>query len=101
MKTTGEIIREQRKTKGLLLRQVAARLDIDIAILSKIERSERKASREQIVKLADILDLDKNNLLVQYFSENIAYEIAHDDLANQALKVAEKKVKYLKARKNK
>ena len=55
----------------------------------------------QIAKLADILDLNKDNLLIQYLSENIAYEIADDDLANQALKVAEKKVKYLKAHKSK
>jgi HTH-type transcriptional regulator, competence development regulator len=96
LKTTGEIIREQREQKGLLLRQVAAQLDIDVAILSKIERSERKATRVQIAQLADILLLDKDNLLIQYLSENIAYEIADDDLANEALKVAEKKVKYLK-----
>ena len=96
MKTTGEIIRNQRETKGLLLRQVAAKLDIDTAILSKIERGERKATREQIAKLADILDLKKDDLLIQYLSENIAYEIADDDLAKQALKVAEKKVDYIK-----
>ncbi|PIV94862.1 MAG: transcriptional regulator, partial [Flavobacteriaceae bacterium CG17_big_fil_post_rev_8_21_14_2_50_33_15] len=34
-KTTGEILREKREKKGLLLRQVAALLDIDTAILSK------------------------------------------------------------------
>lgn len=96
LKTTGEIIREQREAKGLLLRQVAAKLDIDTAILSKIERGERKATREQIVSLADILDLKKDDLLIQYLSENIAYEIADDDLAKQALKVAEKKVEYIK-----
>jgi len=96
LKTTGEIIREQREKKELLIRQVAAQLDIDTAILSKIERGERKATREQIVKLAGILNLDKDNLLIQYMSENIAYEIADDDLAKQALKVAEKRVDYIK-----
>lgn len=99
MKTTGEIIREQRETKGLLLRQVAAKLDIDTAILSKIERSERKATRIQIANLAEILDLNKDELLIQYLSENIAYEIADDEFANQALKVAEVKVEYLKSHK--
>lgn len=99
LKTTGEIIREQREVKGLLLRQVAAQLDIDVAILSKIERGERKATREQIAKLADILKLNKDNLLIQYLSEKIAYEIADDDLANEALKVAEERVEYLKAHK--
>jgi transcriptional regulator with XRE-family HTH domain len=100
LKTTGEIIREQRETKGLLLRQVAAKLDIDTAILSKIERSERKATRIQIANLAEILDLNRDELLIQYLSENIAYEIADDEFANQALKVAEVKVEYLKSHKS-
>ena len=96
MKTTGEIIREQREKKGLLLRQLAAQLDIDAAILSKIERGDRKATREQILKIANILDLNKNELLIQYLSENIAYELADEDNAIQALKVAEKRVDFIK-----
>lgn len=68
-KSTGEILRENREKKGLLLRQVAAQLDIDTAILSKIERSERKATKEQIIKLAGILDLNEEDLLVHYLSE--------------------------------
>ena len=101
MKTTGEIIREQREAKGLLLRQVAGQLDVDVAILSKIERSERTATRQQVIKLAEILKLNEDNLLIQYLSEKIAYEIADEDLANEALKVAEERVAYLKANKKK
>ena len=96
MKTTGEIIREKREAKGLLLRQVAAQLDIDTAIISKIERGERKATREQISHIATILDIDKEYLLIQYLSEKIAYEIAGDDFAKQTLKVAESKIEYIK-----
>ena len=94
-KSTGEILREKREEKGLLLRQVAAKLDIDTAILSKIERSERKASKEQIIKLAKILDLKEENLLVQYLSEKILYEIKNEELGQKALKVAEKRMKYI------
>lgn len=94
LKTTGEIIREKREKKGLLLRHVSAQLDIDTAILSKIERGERKATRDQITKLADILELDKESLLIQYLSEKILYEIQDEDLGIQALKVAEKTIKY-------
>ena len=94
MKTTAEIIREKRKKKGLLLRHVSAQLDIDTAILSKIERGERKATREQIIKLADILELDKESLLIQYLSEKILYEIQDEELGIKALKVAEKTIKY-------
>ena len=94
-KTTGEILREKREEKGLLLRHVSAKLDIDTAILSKIERSERKATKEQILKLAEILDLNKDDLLVQYLSERILYEIKGEKLGSKALEVAERKMKYI------
>lgn len=97
--TTGEIIRENREKKGLLLRQVAAILDIDTAILSKIERGERKATKVQIFKLANIFDLNEKELLIHYLSEKIAYELADEDVASQTLKVAEEKVEYLKSHK--
>ena len=99
LKTTGEIIREQREKKGMLLRHLAAQLDIDPAILSKIERSDRRATREQIIKLAEILELDKDELLIQYLSERIAYDLADEDNFKQALKVAEKRVNYIKQKK--
>ena len=46
-KLVGELLREKREEKGLLLRHVSAEFDIDTAILSKIERSERKATKDQ------------------------------------------------------
>ena len=97
METVGQIIRAKRESLGLLLRQVASYLDIDQAILSKIERNERKPTRDNIIKLAEILNLDKEDLLVQFISEKIAYEIAYEDCASKVLEVAEQKVKYLKS----
>lgn len=99
IKTTGELLRESREKKGLLLRQVAALLDIDTAILSKVERGERKANKEQIVKLAGILDLNKDELLVHYLSEKIAYELMDEEVASKTLKVAEERIKYHKQHK--
>ncbi|MGG5570625.1 helix-turn-helix domain-containing protein [Myroides odoratimimus] len=99
--TLGEFIREARESKGLLLRHVCAELDIDTAILSKIERSERKATKEQIIKLAEILDLNKENLLVQYLSEKILFEIKDEELGEKALKVAEQQIKYINKQNNK
>lgn len=82
---------------GLLLRKVASHLDIDQAILSKIERSERKPTKNNIIKLAEILKLDKEDLLVQFISEKIAYEIANEDCAIRVLEVAEQKIKLIKS----
>lgn len=78
----------------MLLRHVSALLDIDIAILSKIERGARKASREQIEKLSEILELDKEQLIIQFLTEKILYEIKDEDLGLKALKVAERSFKY-------
>jgi len=97
LKTTGEIIRQERESKGLLLRQVAAYLNIDQAILSKIERNERKPTKVHIIKLAEFLKLDKDELIVQFMSDKIAYEIADEECAKRVLRVAEKKVNYLKS----
>lgn len=97
METIGQIIRTKRESLGLYLRQVAAYLDIDQAILSKIERNERKLTKGNIVKLAEILELDKEELLVQFMSDKIAYEIADEDCADRVLKVAETKINYLKS----
>ena len=97
----GEIIRNRREEKGMLLRQLAAMVDVDTAILSKIERGERKARREQIHKIAKALGLDEENLLIEYLSENIAYEILEEKKAKDVLKVAERKIDYLRNQNNK
>jgi len=96
METIGQIIRNKRESLGLLLRQVAASLDIDPAILSKIERNERKPNKELIIKLSVTLDIDKEELLAQYISDKIAYDIADENCADRVLKLAEEKVQYLK-----
>ncbi len=56
MNTFGEYIRKSREELGLPLRKVAAALDIDTSILSKIERNERRATVEMIPILAKSLD---------------------------------------------
>ena len=97
METVGQIIRAKRETLGLLLRQVSAYVDVDPAILSKIERNERKPNKELILKIAEILQLEKQELLIQFMSDKIAYEIADEDCASRVLKVAEEKIEYIKS----
>ena len=95
MKTTGQILRGKRKELGLLLRQVSAFVDIDQAILSKIERNERKPTKEILIKLAKVLKLDEDELLLQFISDKIAYEIANENCPDKVLRLTEKKIVYL------
>ena len=75
---------------------VAAFLDIDPAIMSRIERGQRKASREQVIKLAKYFNIDENELLVEWLSDKVVYELADEQNAMAALKVAEEKIQYKK-----
>lgn len=99
--TIGEKLRHIREEKELPLRKVAALLDIDVAILSKMERGERRITKEVVLKLANIYDYNADDLLISFLSDKILYEIQDEDLGIEALKVAEEKAKYIKANRKK
>ena len=94
MDNLGETIRKLREDKGLPLRTVAAFLDIDQAILSKVERGQRKISRDQVVRLAQYFQVKEETLLVSWLSDKLVYEVEGEQMALQALQVAEEKIKY-------
>lgn len=96
MKSLGNTIRELRENKQIPLRVVAAFLDIDPAIMSRIERNQRKASRDQVVKLAEYFNIEENDLLITWLSDKILYAVANEHFALKALQVAEEKIKYNK-----
>lgn len=95
MLSIGEQIRKLRENEGLPLRKVAAELDIDQSILSKIERGERKASKDQIIQIARIFNVEEKVLLINYLSDRVLYDLKDEDFASDALKVAEMKIKYM------
>ena len=96
MQSIGNTLRKLREEKQLPLRKVAAMLDIDTSLLSKIERNERRANREQVIALAKIYEVKESQLLVEYFSDIVAYEISDEESTKQILQVAEEKIKYIK-----
>ncbi len=98
LKTIGIILRELREEKGLLLREVGAKLSLDPTILSKIERDERMPTREQVKALSDFYKEQKNEVIIAWLSDKLAYEVQDEDLALEAMKVAEEKVKYNKTK---
>jgi predicted nucleotidyltransferase len=95
MKDFGTMIRELREERKLPLRVVSAHLDIDQAILSKIERGQRRASRELVDKLAIFFETNKDDLMLAWLSDKIVYEVEEEELAVQALQLAEDKLNYM------
>lgn len=89
-------IKRLRKEKGVPLRVVAAFLDIDQAILSKLENGKRIANREIIVKLAGYYNINEKDLTVSWLSDKLINEIDNEELAIEAFRVAEEKIAYRK-----
>ena len=99
MDSLGNRIKQLREQQQLPLRTVAAFLDIDQAVLSKIEHGHRKATREQVLQLAKYFKADEDELIVAWLSDKLANEVQDENLAKQALKAAEKKVDNFKKKK--
>lgn len=95
MENLGEKIRKLREAKKLPLRTVAAYLDLDQAILSKIERGQRNASRAQILMLAKYFKVKENELLISWLSDKLVRELSDESFGLEALKLAEEKVEYI------
>jgi len=91
----GTTVRRLRKERGLLLREVAALLEVDPSFLSRIEKNVKSAAKEHVVRLACILGADENDLMIAYLSDKILYELKGEKLAKEAISIAEKKMEYL------
>jgi transcriptional regulator with XRE-family HTH domain len=94
MSTLGLKLRELREQAGLSLRKAAMQVDIDVAILSKMERGERKFSKELVLKLANLYHANADKLIIDFLSEKVLYELEDEDFGLEALKVAEKQIRY-------
>jgi predicted nucleotidyltransferase len=92
--TIGDMLRRLRVESKLPLRKVAALVDVDVAILSKMERGERRLTKAMVQKLAKLYKQDADELLVLYLRDKVLNEVGDDHLALKVLHVAENAVIY-------
>lgn len=95
MELLGTTIRNLRTQRKLPLRSVASRLKMDTSFLSKIERNERRPTKEQIINIANLFGCDEKELLVNYLSDKLAYQVSDEPFAIEVLRAAEEKIEYL------
>jgi len=84
----GNKIRELREGNNILLRQLAAQLDMDTAMLSKMERGERFFKKEDIMSLSKIFNQSSKELLVLWLADKILKTIDADEYQLEALQLA-------------
>jgi len=88
METLGAAIKQLREEQNIQLRKVAAYIDIDQAILSKIEHGIRRPKREQVIELAKFFKVDEKPLLIKWLAEKILEELNGDKFSIEALSLA-------------
>jgi transcriptional regulator with XRE-family HTH domain len=100
-KTFGETVKKLREEQNLPLREVAEALSIDTSMLGKIEKNNRKPTKQLIEKFAKYFKVSDKDLMIAFLSDAVAYQIMdEEDLSSEVFKVAEKKVKYWKTKKS-
>lgn len=95
MNKFGDLIRSKREEKEMLLRHLSAELDMDTAMLSKIERGEKTAKREHVEQLANLFKIDYNELFSLWLADQVVQLVENEEQALQALKIAAKELQQL------
>lgn len=95
----GQYIRSLRKENNLTLTQLAAKLELDSANLSKIENGKRNFDEKKIDLLCSIFRLDKKQIEKELVSEKIVKSVYNYNASEEILMLAESKLKYYKASK--
>ena len=86
------LLKSAREEKGLKTREVAQLLGIDQALISKFENGSRKPTKDQVVKLASLLGIDFETLMVAWLKEKILYEIGQDEFALKAMNMVREEI---------
>ena len=88
----GDKIRELRESKEILLRQLAAQLDMDTALLSKMERGDRFFRKEDILSLSEIFNQPEKELLTIWLADKVLHTINEEDYQREAIQLALKQL---------
>lgn len=88
------LLRQSREANHRTLREVAEHLGVDISLVSKWERGERKPNREEVTRLARYLKADPEAWVVAWLRDTVVYLLGDDELALQAVQAAEAQVAY-------
>ena len=88
-----EQIKQLREQLQLPQRKLAEALDIDSATYCKIEKGKRRAKREQVVIIAQILKTNVEELLSLWLADQITAMIANEkQIADKVLNIAKENI---------
>jgi len=88
----GDTIRALRKQRNKPLRVVAAAVEIDSTLLSKIERGERFPTESQITRFAEYFGIPQEELVAKAIADRIISEYGHQSAMLQAITIVKERM---------
>ncbi|MDR0681303.1 MAG: helix-turn-helix domain-containing protein [Dysgonamonadaceae bacterium] len=86
-------IRRLRNEKRMLQWQFVAIMDIDAPLFSKIERGECHAIPKQVIAIAKIFKVNRNDFLTHWLADQVTVEVDNEkELSNDVLKIAKQNI---------
>jgi transcriptional regulator with XRE-family HTH domain len=86
-------LKELREAKGLLQREIAAKLEVDTAYISKVENDEKRLSKAHISILSKLLGVAERELVNLWLADKVMSVIEKDESAEQAILLVQEHLK--------
>ena len=85
-------IKQLRELRQMPQRKLAAALEIDTATYCKIEHGERRARKNQVIILADLLEEEEEGLLNLWLAEQIYSVVKDEENAEKVLDIVHESI---------
>ncbi len=96
MESFGQYIRRLRTHNGFSQTQLAAKIGLDSAGLSKVENDKKHLKEDKLALLAKALKVDIIDIKTQYLSEKFAGDCSKYHCPETVFSLAEQKTRYYK-----
>lgn len=81
----GQKLKELREERQFVQREVATKLEVDTAYVSKMEKGEKQISRSWLPILAEMFGVNENDLLIEWLADKVNKVIKDEPLGINAI----------------
>ncbi|HLV40886.1 MAG TPA: helix-turn-helix transcriptional regulator [Brumimicrobium sp.] len=85
--TLGERLRQLRDNRNLMQREVGAIIEVDGALISKIEKNEKPINRKHLKKLSEIFCVEEKELQILWLADKVRTILRNEDNAMEVLEI--------------
>lgn len=83
--TLGQQIRKLRDQKGLMQREVGAWINVDGAMISKVEKGDKRINRKHLATLAKKFEVLEDDLQVLWLADRVCSILKNETLTTEVV----------------